>query len=84
MIEQLLKELGAKGYEIVLRYEYPTNSIIIQITKGPYTINRRLSFYEFYYGRGSQKTFDFNAFLIIREMVQKMEKDMIDDVPCLE
>lgn len=82
MLEKLLKELGEQGYEVEWRYEVPTDSIIIRMTKPfkrktwrRHQLCRKVGFDEFYYGVDSQSMFEFDMVRILREMVKRMERD---------
>lgn len=82
MLEKLLKDLGEQGYEIEWRYEVPTNSIIIRMTKPfkrktwrRYQLCQKVEFDAFYFGPSSEQMFEFNMVQILRQMVEKMEHD---------
>lgn len=80
MLEELLKELGEKGYEVSWRYNVTMNCIDIRLErrfrKQWYTLNQMVAFDEIRAIPGSQSGFEFAMTQILRWMVDKMEQDM--------
>lgn len=76
MLEELLKELGKRGFEVLWRYEVMTNSIVMRMEKKAdkqwYKLERRFEFSDFY--PGGSEMFEFNMTLLVRQMAQDLEQ----------
>lgn len=79
MLEELLKELCEKGYEVSWRYNVMLNCIDIRLekrfNKQWYTLNRMVTFDQMRAIPGDQSGFEFTMTKILRWMVEKMEQD---------
>lgn len=75
MIENLLKELGERHFEVLWRYEVLTNSIVIQMDKRYchqwHRLARKVTFDNFRHIRSKQ--FEFVMVRILRDMAQELE-----------
>lgn len=81
MLEKLLKELGEKGYEISWRYEFLTNSIVLQIEKReegylPVRYGRQITFDQMRAISGGQPGFEFAMTQILRWSINKIEEEL--------
>lgn len=76
MLEELLKELGKRGFEVLWRYEVMTNLIVMRMEKKAdkqwYKLERRFEFSDFY--PGGSEMFEFNMTLLVRQMAQDLEQ----------
>lgn len=80
MLENLLKELGKKGYEVSWRYNVMLNCIDIRLerrfNKQWYKLNRMVTFDQMRAIPGDQSGFEFAMTQILGWMVDKMEHDL--------
>lgn len=75
MIENLLKDLGERHFEVLWRYEFMTDSIVIQMEKRSghqwHRIVRKVTFDDFRHFKSNQ--FEDIMVQILKDMAQELE-----------
>lgn len=81
MLEQTLKDLAERGFDIMWHYDIPMNAIHFRLSKQKEngyrrTLCRMVDFEEFRLNFGNEPLFEFHMCRILNEMAQQIEMDI--------